>query len=121
MVTRPDFSGTFPFGRRSGRCEPRRVKDAAVFVLGVYPSALHVRWNHPDFQGAALAVDEEPWPFWDGGDQNQRVQKWQQTVGGKPEWGSASQAGRFNGSSGVIVRDHVLGALPGGVERAWLT
>src|SRR5947208_724185 len=92
MQSRPDLSGTFPFGRRSGRCEPRRVDDAAVFVLGVYPSALHVRWKHPDFQVNALAVGQEPWAFWDWGDQTQRVQDWQQYIGCNPEWRIASPA-----------------------------
>ena len=89
--------------------------------MGIYPSALHIRWVSQDFRIAALAVDEEPWPFWDGGDQDHRVQTWQTKVGWRPAWGEVSPAGRLNGSSGVSVRDHVLNALGIDIGRAWLT
>ncbi|MEP6698029.1 MAG: hypothetical protein ABJA34_14310 [Pseudonocardiales bacterium] len=92
-----------------------------MLVLGVYPSALHVRWVHPEFRIAALAVDEEPWPFWDGGDQAHRVDTWREQVGWQPTWGSAAPAGRLNGSSGVTVRDSIMTPLGVVGERAWLT
>ena len=38
-----ELAGVFPFGLRSDRCAPRSPFPAAAFVLGVYPSALHVR------------------------------------------------------------------------------
>jgi hypothetical protein len=61
-----------------------------VFVLGAYPSALHVRWTpsgagHKPVQ--ALAVDNEPWPFWDGDDERERVATWYAAVGREDfEW-----------------------------------
>ncbi|MEA2495959.1 MAG: hypothetical protein QOJ29_3870 [Thermoleophilaceae bacterium] len=113
--------GRFPFGQISGRCEPRQVADADALVLGVYPSAFHVRWSHPDYRVAALAVDQEPWPFWDGDDQDGRVAVWREAVGWKSAWGSATPAGRLNGSSGVVLRDTILGALGIAKDRAWLT
>lgn len=115
------LAGTFPFGQPSGRCQPQRVAEAEAFVMGVYPSALHIRWVNQDFRVAALAVDEEPWPFWDGADQDQRVQTWQTKVGWQPAWGKVAPAGRLNGSSGVSVRDHVLNALGIEIGRVWLT
>ena len=41
----------FPFGRPVVACEPAATGRAAVFVLGAYPSALHVRWHPPQGQG----------------------------------------------------------------------
>ncbi len=86
-------TGRFPFGRSSGRCEPRRVVPATAFVLGVYPSALHIRWDHPQYRITALAVDQERWPFWDGQDQGTRVERWKEQVGWRPEWGQAVPPG----------------------------
>src|SRR4051812_29932627 len=56
------LEGVFPFGHPSGRCQPRRASPAEAFLLGVYPSALHIRWSGPEQRIAALAVSEEPWP-----------------------------------------------------------
>ncbi len=57
-------------------------------VLGVYPSALHVRWSCGDAGVGALAVDVEPTVFWDGGDANARIDDWKKAVGFRPEWGT---------------------------------
>jgi hypothetical protein len=95
--------------------------SAALFVLGVYPSALHVRWQQPG--GAvvgALAVDEEPTVFWDGVDAARRIEQWQRTVGWEPGWGSIAAAGG-NGSSGRHVVDHVLRPLGIAPEQVYFT
>src|SRR3954465_2597268 len=104
----------FPFGRTATRRPPRGpVSDsAALLVLGVYPSALHVRWRRPDgVTVGALAVDDEPTVFWDGADAAQRIERWQQAVGWTDQWGSVTAAGGGNGSSGRHVVDHVLRPL----------
>ena len=100
--------GTFPFGRPAAERPPRPAAGGAakVFVLGVYPSALHVRWCRPD--GAvhvqALAVDDEPEVFWDGADAAERVERWKEQVGWERSWGSVTSSG--NGTSGRgVVRD----------------
>lgn len=70
--------GTFPFGRPATARPPRPAVDgsARVFVLGVYPSALHIRWARPDVKVhvQSLAVDDEPEVFWDGADAVERVE-----------------------------------------------
>jgi hypothetical protein len=90
-------------------------------VLGVYPSALHIRWTHPRGRIAALAVDQEPWPFWEGHDDVDRVERWRQAVGWQSEWGDAEPVGRLNGSSGRAVCDRVLRPLGLDPDGVWLT
>jgi hypothetical protein len=67
----------FPFGAPVASMAVEPKDKSPVFVLGAYPSALHVRWTPPAGAGhkpvQALAVDNEPWPFWDGGDERERV------------------------------------------------
>lgn len=108
----------FPFGRDSTRRPPRAPDGrAALAVLGVYPSALHVRWTLPDGSETvgALAVDDEPTVFWDGSGAAGLIEIWQDAVGWKDSWGSVGAAGG-NGSSGVRVVEHVLRPL--GVDRS---
>lgn len=112
-----DRRGMFPFGRPATVRPPRPAigGPAKVFVLGVYPSALHVRWCRPDgvVRVQALAVDDEPEVFWDGADAEERVKYWAQQVGWQRSWGWVTASG--NGTSGrAVVRD-VLGPL--GIER----
>jgi hypothetical protein len=99
------LAGRLPFGRSATR-RPPRVPDVGcrLVVLGVYPSALHVRWVVP--AGAevvdALAVDDEPTVFWDGADAGERIEAWKADVGWSDAWGSVGLAGG-NGSSGRHV------------------
>jgi uracil-DNA glycosylase len=103
----------FPFGRVSTRRPPRVPPGPAeLLVLGVYPSALHVRWTLPDkrITVGALAVDDEPTVFWDGANAAERIVEWRAAVRWVDEWGSVSHAGG-NGSSGRHVVEHVLKPL----------
>jgi hypothetical protein len=123
-MSSPSPREVFPFGRPVVACKPSAADRRPLFVLGAYPSALHVAWTPPTpFRSIqALAVDNEPEPFWTGADQESRVDAWKRLVGFDPErWGSVSVAGRFNGSSGVWIDNNVLKPL--GFERAqaWIT
>lgn len=114
--------GIFPFGRLSTDRPPRLPADRAdVFLLGVYPSALHVRWVRPDgvVQVQALAVDDEPEVFWDGADAAERVALWREQVGWQPGWGRVTPSG--NGTSGRAVVDDVLQPLATTIDRCHVT
>jgi hypothetical protein len=113
----------FPFGRPATRRPPRAPLSGstALVVLGVYPSALHVRWRSPDgVTVGALAIDDEPTVFWDGADANQRIEEWQQTVHWTSSWGTVG-ATSGNGSSGRHVIDHVLQPLAIAPENVYFT
>lgn len=104
----------FPFGSPSTPRPPRRpTEPTELFVLGVYPSALHVHWTPPtwanELQGVkaigALAVADEPTVFWDGitPAPDDLVAAWKQQVAfkegdGPGQWGHVRQAG--NGTPG---------------------
>lgn len=117
--------GRFPFGQPSTVRPPRiATPSCKAFVLGVYPSALHVRWSLPDWARhrfshhsaavGALAVDVEPQVFWDGSDAEAEVLRWKHAIG----WVDGNSPGQYgyaraamNGTSGVAVRDQVLAPL----------
>lgn len=123
----------FPFGRPSTPRGPRTPNgQAGLFILGVYPSALHVRREPPAWARrdlgistvAALAVDDEPSVFWDGADADDRVSEWSDDVGfleGDEEgrWGRVRPAG--NGTSGRSVVEGVLGPLGIEAESTWFS
>ncbi len=112
----------FPFGRPVEVCEASRHRGG-LFVLGAYPSALHVRWSAPDgTEIAALAVDNEPEPFWNGGDEDVRIADWKAQVGfddrvgdGPARWGSTT-GHRARGSTSTCSRRWASGA-----DQAWIT
>jgi hypothetical protein len=114
---------TFPFGQPVTPVRPRRAQVNELFVLGAYPSALHVLWQpDPGLRIQALPVDNEPTSFWTGDDCLEQVNNWKSTVGWQAEWGHVAAAGKaFNGSSGRSVRVDVMEPLGSSLDRAWVT
>lgn len=114
---------TFPFGQPVRPVSPRRAQVNDLFVLGAYPSALHVLWQ-PDasLRIQALPVDNEPTSFWTGEDRVEQVSIWKSKVGWQTDWGHVGAAQEtFNGSSGRSVREDVIGPLGSSLDRAWVT
>jgi hypothetical protein len=114
---------SFPFGRPVMPVAPRKSKANEAFVLGAYPSALHVNWTPRGSQNIqALPVDNEPSPFWTGGDAALRFERWRQDVSWDDSWGSVCVAHeRFNGSSGRIFGDKVLAPLGISIDGAYIS
>lgn len=126
-----DHPGTFPFGCPSTERPPRKPAEGAAtaFVLGVYQSALHVRWNLPTHLAAAsgkpigaLAVDVEPVVFWDGTDASDKIAKWVDDRGlsDQGEFGTFGNASG-NGSSGISVVKAALKPLKIDSKAVWFT
>ncbi len=105
--------GTFPFGapvRELAVASP--LRRVSTFVLGAYPSAVHVEWTPPDGLGrrvAALPVDNEPYPFWDGSGMDHFVERWREQWF-RPEWGTVRPS-PLNGSSGRTLHARWLAPL----------
>jgi uracil-DNA glycosylase len=113
----------FPFGQRVKESQPKAAGKKKLFVLGAYPSALHVAWQPPApyRRISALAVDNEPEVFWDGSDEEKIIAHWRDTVGFEPTWGSIEAAGKLNGSSGRWVNENILIPLQVSRQDAFLT
>jgi hypothetical protein len=111
------------FGKPVIPAKPRSNGPRDVFVLGAYPSALHVRWQAPGCARAvqAVAVDGEPEPFWIGDDEDAQIKRWLGEISFPSSWGKVAPCGRLNGSSGVWVDEMILRPL--GIDRssAWIT
>lgn len=66
----PDAIEVFPFGQPVLPRQPSTEEPREVYLLGAYPSGLHVRWTPPAISGQdfrpirALIADNEPVPFW---------------------------------------------------------
>ena len=105
--------GTFPFGAPVNDLALglplRRVR---AFVLGAYPSAVHVEWTPPPGLGrrvVALPIDNEPYPFWDGSGMDHFVDRWW-TRHFDATWGSVKPS-TMNGSSGRVLHQRWLRPL----------
>ena len=113
----------YPFGRPVSHRPPSADGPRPVMLLGAYPSALHVRWTPPKplKRVWALAVDDEPTPFWEGDGEDEICTEWSRTVGFRPEWGQVCPASEYNGPSGQKLRKMLFNPL--GIERAdtWIT
>jgi hypothetical protein len=102
-------------------------------VLGVYPSALHVRWTLPGWATSelglaavvgALAVADEPIVFWEGEGADGLVARWKEDVGfrtgnGEGQWGFVEAA--RNGTSGETLKRRILEPLGVTADETWFT
>ena len=100
----------FAFGQPVLPRPPSSTGRRQVYVLGAYPSGLHVGWVPPDLPGLhtrpikAMIVDNEPVRFWDVYDADARFEVWRDAVDWKPEWGNVRPAPpTSNGPSGKWV------------------
>ena len=116
-------AGTFPFGQPLLARPGHGPTPAHLFLLGAYPSAVHIKWIPPNPLRAikALAVDNEPTPFWDGTDEAESVGQWLANVGWMHDWGIVKPAGRFNGSSGRDLEERYLARFDVKPRDAWIT
>lgn len=115
---------SFPFGRRVKRCSPNITAQRAIFILGAYPSALHIRWTPPNpFKRIrAIAVDNEPEVFWNGEEELRYFDKWKRDSGfDESKWGSVALAKDLNGSSGRWVDEQVICAFHTRREDVWMS
>ena len=116
----------FPFGTAASSRPPSADGPRPVFILGAYPSALHVRWIPPEDsalrQVKALPVADEPTPFWNGDDATARVKAWIATNNFDPAThGTFAPAPKFNGTSGQWVDTNVIAALACTRDETWIT
>ena len=112
----------YAFGRPLHRVVPSASGRRRVLVLGAYPSALHLRWTPPGGRSvAALAVDDEPEPFWDGADGGERINAWLDAVRPSAHWGVFADAGSLNGSSGRSLDGQYLAPLGVTRQDTWVT
>src|SRR5271166_666222 len=107
---------TFPFGCPVLRRKPSAKSRRRVFVLGAYPSALHIAWWSPHRKGVrALVVDNEPAAFWAAEDEREQIDAWKAAVHFRVgEWGEV-ETSAANGKAGRWVDEHVLAPL--GITR----
>lgn len=113
----------FLFGTPVAPCHAAASGVRRLFVIGAYPSALHVQWRAPGWKRPiqAVAVDNEPEPFWTGTDEVVRIRAWMATVALPASVGQFTPCGRLNGSSGSWVEDRILRPLRTKRTDAWIT
>jgi hypothetical protein len=107
----------FPFGATLAPVQPSAASARRILVLGVYASALHARWKYGSGRRdyvAALAVDNEPTPFWDGRDQEDRI------ASVRPPFGQLLPTPQ-NGCSGKALDEHYLQRLNLLRGDCWIT
>ena len=121
-MTDPPRDGVFPFGRTVLPRPPSAASQRRLFILGAYPSAFHVSWRpHNRKPIRAMAVDNEPEPFWTGADEAVRLAHWKAEVKFSHTWGEVHGVGALNGSSGLWVEENVLKPLGATRADAWIT
>ena len=118
-----DEERRYPFGRKLTRRPPSADGQRALFVLGAYPSALHVEWKPASGKRVrAIPIDDEPEPFWNGIDATERVAAWLDWLQPSPSLhGTFRTPPRLNGSSGAWVDTMVLEPLGYDRSSTWIT
>jgi len=113
----------FPFGQPVLARRLLITESRPYFVLGAYPSALHIHWcpPYPYKPVKAIAVDNEPEIFWDGRNEQVIFNMWKKTMKFDPSRGNIEPAKRLNGSSGKWVDEYVLSLFKISRQEAWLT
>jgi hypothetical protein len=103
----------YPFGRPVTPRAPSANAHKPLFVLGAYPSAVHVGWRPPPPYNKvrAIAVDDEPSPFWDGRDQLAVVDRWKNEIGFRDAWGTVFANSKFNGPCGQKLAQSLFSPL----------
>ncbi len=79
----------FPFGQPLRPVRPSANEPRPVFLLTGLPGSLQVRWTGPGATSstvAALPVDNEPEPLWDGQDATERIEAWKRHVAFDPDF-----------------------------------
>ena len=111
--------GRFPFGQPIHPVSQRDSGDKAVFVLGVYASAVHARWDAPgEMKGIrAVAVASEPEIFWRGSDAAEIIHRIRIPEGAGRLYPAAKN---LNGPSGVALDEKFLEPLNLPRSKAWL-
>jgi hypothetical protein len=102
--------GVLPLWPASRPVTWRQPGPKPVLIIGVYPSAVHARWIGPDAKGIrALAVADEPEPFWTGDGAETTVATVAATV--PAEAGRIELAKGHNGRSGRALDKLMLEPL----------
>jgi hypothetical protein len=105
----------FPFGAPIQPVTWQQAGPKPVLIIGVYPSAVHARWVDGDGRTRirAVAVANEPEPFWTGQDAEHRVAAVAATV--PTVVGRLVGVPGHNGPSGQALEASVLAPL--GLDR----
>jgi hypothetical protein len=91
-----------------------------VFVLGVYPSAFHASWHSLEGKriSPALAVADEPEPFWDGTGHEAVLERVAERV--PSEAGTLQPAGEHNGRAGRALNEDYFEPLSLARDDVWI-
>ena len=108
----------FPFGEPVRVLQQEDRSPKRVFVLGVYASAVHARWDLPDGRRVrALAVASEPEIFWRGDGVKDIIAR----INVPDRAGHLSVPDeKFNGPSGRALDEHYLTRLDLSRSDVWL-
>ena len=109
----------FPFGERVLKVYQKDKNPKKVFILGVYASAVHVKWMNPEGKTLinALAVASEPEIFWRGNGAGEIINR----IKLPEQAGKLTVADeKFNGPSGRALDSEYLTPLGLSREDSWL-